>query len=147
MANPLIPQGTLNRARGSIIFASFPQLNITAPFLGPEGINMTPEGPIVENIGTLTGTVTSPALYQMMSVEVQLLKTQSFSDLFKKQLEQLALLGNFTVRPDAPTLSNYLIYNSSIIQASAGRLNGTTVPFMITLQGFYPVNNQIFDQA
>lgn len=147
MANPLIPQGTLNRARGSIVFASFPQLNITAPFLGEEGINTTPEGQIVDNIGTLTGTVTSPALYQMYTIECQLLKTQSFADLFKKQLEQLATLGNLTIRPDSPTLSNLLIYNASIIQAGPGRLNGKSVAYMITLQGYYTVNNRIFDQA
>ena len=147
MANPQIAQGTLNRLRGSIIFPNFPELNITAPFLGEEGINMTPGGDIVDTYGTMTGTVTSAAPYQMYTVEVELLKTQSFADQFKQQLETLAVIGNFIVRPDASTLSVYQINNGSIYTASPGRLNGKSVGFMIGLRGYYSVNAQLFDAA
>jgi len=145
MASPLVAQGTLNRLRGSITFPLFPQLNITAPYMGEEGINITPEGEIVETFGTMTGTVQSPAPYQMMTVEVELLKTQSFSDLFKNQLEVLSTVGPFVVRPDASTLSNYQIQNGAIIQASPGRLNGKNVGFMVTFRGFYLVNAALFN--
>ena len=147
MASPQIAQGTLNRLRGSITFPDFPAPNITAPYLGEEGINITPEGEIVENFGTMTGTVTSPAPYQMMTVEVELLKTQSFSDQFKQQLEALATVGSFTVRPDSTTLGNYLIQNGSIVNASPGRLNGKNVGFVVTLRGYYLVNASLFDAA
>jgi len=145
MASPLVAQGTLNRLRGSITFPLLPQLNITAPFLGEEGINLTPEGDIVETFGTMTGTVQSPAPYQMMVVEVELLKTQSFSDLFKQQLEQFATIGSFVVRPDAATLSPYQIQNGAIVQASPGRLNGKNVGFMVTFRGFYLVNSTLYN--
>jgi hypothetical protein len=145
MASPLVDQGVLSRLRGSIIFPLYPQLNITAPFLGEEGINMTPEGDIVNTIDTMTGTVQSPAPYQKYSVEIELLKTQSFSDLFKQQIEQNADIGSFTVRPDATTLSNYNIQNGAIVAASPGRLNGKSVGFMISLRGFYLVNASLFD--
>ena len=38
--NPLIDQGVLNRIRGSVQWADFPGLNVTAPFLDREGINL-----------------------------------------------------------------------------------------------------------
>lgn len=147
MAAPLIAQGTLNRLRGSVTFNDFPQLAITASYLGAEGINLNPEGDIVDNIGTMTGTVTSPAPYQMITVEVELLKTQSLSDLFKKQLEANAVLGNFVVRPDASTLSNYQVQNGSIYMASPGRLNGKQVGFVVGLRGYYLVNSSLYDAA
>jgi len=144
MASPQIIQGTLNRLRGSITFPQNPSLNITASFLGEEGINLTPEGEIVENYGTMTGTVTSPAPYQMVTVEVELLKTQSFADRFKRQLETLATVGPFVVRTDASTLSAYQILNGSIHSASPGRLNGRNVGFVVGLRGYYLINSALY---
>ncbi len=147
MASPLAQQGTLNRLRGSITFPDFPALNVTAPFLGPEGINVAFEGDSVENLGTMTGTVTSPAPYQMATVEIELLKSQPLSDQFKQQLETLALIGSFVIRPDTTTLSNYQILNGSIATAGPGRLNGSSVAYMVTLRGYYVVNGALFDAA
>lgn len=145
MASPMVAQGTLNRLRGSVTLPAFPNLNITAPYLGAEGINLSPEGEIVNTIETMTGTVPSPAPYQMMTVEVELLKTQSFSDLYKRQLELNALVGTVIVRPDARTLSNYILNNCSIYAANPGRLNGSSVGFMVGLRGFYLVNSNLFN--
>lgn len=145
MSSPLVAQGTLNRLRGSVTFGLFPYLNITASYLGPEGINLTPEGDIVDTLPTMTGTVPSPAPYQMITVEVELLKTQSFSDRFKKQLEVNAVVGPIVVRPDASTLSNYPVLNASIYMASPGRLNGSSVAYMVGLRGYYLVNSDLFN--
>lgn len=145
MPSPIVPQGALNRLRGSVTFDNLPQLNITAPFLGEEGINLTLEGEINTNVGTMTGTVQSPAPYQMALVEVQLLKTQTFADLFKQQLELDSNVGSFTVRPDAPQLSPYIIFNGNIVSAAPGRLNGKEVGFVIGLRGFYLVNSSLYN--
>jgi hypothetical protein len=147
MAFSLQPQGVLNRLRGSIVFPQFPQYNITAPFLGDEGINLTPGGDITDILPTMTGTVQSPAPYQMYTVEVALLKTQSFSDQFKRKLELDANVGNFVVRPDSPTLGNYIIQNAAITNAGPGRLNGRSVGFAVTLVGYYSVNNSLYTSA
>jgi len=147
MASPLVGQGSLNRLRGSISFIDFPGLNITAPFLGPEGINLNPEGDITNMLETMTGLVPSPAPYQPFVVEVELLKTQSFSDLFKQQLEDDAQIGDFIVRNDTSTLSNYPINNAAITQAGPGRINGRSVGFMVTMRGFYLVNSSLFDAS
>jgi len=144
MASPLIPQGVLIRAIASVSIPAFPQLNITAPFLGAEGLNLTLEGDITENIPTMTGTVTSPALYQMATVEAELLKTQSFADQWKQQIETNATIGYFTVRTDAATLSSYQILNGNIYTAGPGRLNGKSVSFMVGLRGYYVVNGALF---
>ena len=147
MASPQVTQGTLSRLRGSIVFSDHPELNITASFLGPEGINMTPEGDITQILPTMVGTVNSPEPYQMMTVEIELLKSQSFSDLFKQQLEGNSVIGDFTVRPDSTTLSPFQIQNGAIMTASAGRLNGTSVAYMVSLRGYYTVNALLFNAA
>lgn len=147
MASPQTAQGVLNRLRGSITFPLFPSLNITASFLGDEGINLTPGGDTADILPTMTGTVQSPAPYQMYTVEVQLLKTQSFSDLFKRKIELDTNVGNFVVRPDASTLSNYTIQNGVITNAGPGRLNGRDVGYRVTLVGYYLVNASLYTNA
>ena len=147
MANPLQPLGALNRLRGSISFIDFPGLNITAPFLGPEGININPEGDITNMLETMTGLVPSPAPFQQVVVEVELLKSQSFSDLFKQQIELDSQMGDFVVRMDTATLSNYPISNSAITQAGPGRINGRSVGFMISFRGAYYTNSALFDAS
>lgn len=144
MSSPLIPQGTLNRLRGSVTFSESPELNVTAPFLGEEGINLNPEGPIVENLPTMTGTVTSPAPYQMITVEMELLKTQFLANLFKRRLESNAVVGAITVRTDSSVMGVYQIQNCSIMAASPGSLNGRSVGYRVAIQGFYLVNSSLF---
>src|SRR4051812_3455504 len=131
---PQVALGTLNRARGTVLFPDFPELNVTAPFLGPEGINVSPEGPITDNLDVMTGMVPSPGIYQRLTVEFELLKSQSFSDLWKQQVEFISAVGDFTVIPDAATLSNYNVINGSIIQAGPGRINGRSVAFVVSIQ-------------
>lgn len=144
MSAPLIAQGTLNRLRGSVVFAEAQDLNITAPFLGPEGINLTPEGEISDTLPTMTGSVPSPVPYQFMTVEVELLKTQTFSDRFKRRIEVNSFVGPMVVRPDAKTLSNYLIFNASIVAAGPGRLNGTSAAFVVAIRGYYLINASLY---
>ena len=38
--NPLVPQGLLNRVRGSVVFPAFSTLNVTAPYLAADGISL-----------------------------------------------------------------------------------------------------------
>ena len=41
MANPQVIQGTLNRLLANVVYADFPQLNVTAPYLAKEAISMS----------------------------------------------------------------------------------------------------------
>ena len=145
MPATLVAQGNISRLRGSITFPQNTILNITAPYLGPEGISISLEGSTADVLETMTGTVNSPAPYQMGTVEVELLKTQSFSDLFKQQIQQNCLIGTFIVRPDASTLSNYIFINGSIANAAPGRINGRSVAYVVTLRGYYLINASLYD--
>lgn len=147
MPSPNIQQGTLNRIRGSMTIPLFPKLNVTAPFLSPEGINLTPEGDLVDTIPTMTGTVPSPNPYQMFTVEVALLKSQNFSDLYKQKIAVDAYVGDVFVRPDTTTMSPWQIQNCSIVNAAPGRLNGTNVAYLITIRGYWQVNSSLYDAA
>ena len=145
MTSQLVSQGTLNRLRGSVVIPDFPGLNVTAPFLGDGGIGLSLEGETTTMIPTLTGTTTSPEPYQMCSLTVHLLKTQSLSDSYKKQMETLALIGDVTVRPDAKTLSPYPLLNCAINSVAPLTFNGKDAGFLVTIKGYYQINNSLYD--
>jgi hypothetical protein len=142
MANPMIPQGTLNRLRGSVNFPTNSELNVTAPYLGKGGITFSLEGEAVTYIPTMSGAVTSPEPYMMCKCVINLLKTQNLSDVYKRQMELTALVGDFVVTPDASTLSTYYINNASIESVKELPFNGTDAGYAVTLSGYYLVNSQ-----
>jgi len=147
MANPLVSQGTLNRLRGSVTWDDHPELNVTASFLGKEGIGLALDGEATAFFPTLTGAVTSPEPYQMITLTIALLKTQSLADSYKLQQETLALLGNGTVRPDASTLSPYSLVNCSIEGVAPLKFSGENPDFMVTVKGYYQINNSLWNQG
>lgn len=143
--NPLIDQGTLNRIRGSVVLTNFPALNVTAPFLGKAGISMSLEGETVVYIPTMTGAVTSPEPYLMVSTTVNLLKTQGLSALYKAQAESLATVGAVVVTPDAKTLPTYALINCSISTPRELTFNGEDAGYVVSIRGYYNINGQLFD--
>ena len=62
MSNPQVLQGTLNRLLASVVYANFPQLNVTSAYLAKEAISIGFDGDTSLLIGTLTSAVTSPCL-------------------------------------------------------------------------------------
>ena len=142
--NPLISQGTLNRLRGSVTWSDNPSLNITAPFLGREGISLSLMGEATNFFPTLTGTATAPEPFQMVEVTVHLLKTQSFADQYKQQMESSSLLGNGVIWPDSATLSPYEILNCGIKSVRELPFNGSTPEWVLTIGGYYLVNSALW---
>lgn len=143
--NPLVDQGTLNRIRGSVTVTDLPELNVTAPFLGKAGISLALEGGSVVYLPTMTGAVTSPEPYMMCGVRVNLLKTQALSALYKARMELLSTIGNIVVIPDARTLPNYAVINSSIRDVAELSFNGEDAGYVVTLGGYYNINSGLFD--
>lgn len=143
--NPLVSQGTLNRVRGSVIVPNFPGLTITAPFLGKAGISLGLEGESTTYIPTQTGAVTSPEPYMMASVRIALLKTQNIAAQYKSQMENTTLIGDITVITDATTLPNYSIVNCSIENVAELSFSGDDAVFMVTLKGYYIINNAMWN--
>jgi hypothetical protein len=146
MSNPMIPQGTLNRLRASVNYSgngqagNISQLNITAPYLNKEGITLTLEGESTLMLPALTGVVTSPEPYMMISCVINMLKTQNLAALYKAQMEATTLIGDFTVTPDAVTMPPYSILNAAIESVKEMKLNGEDAGFVVTLKGTYLLN-------
>ena len=147
MANPLVTQGTLNRLRASVVVPQAPELNVTAAYLGKEGISLALEGETTLYIPTMTGAVTSAEPYQMCSVSVNLLKTQFVANLYKQRMELLSTIGDIVVRPDASALGDYQIFNCAIRSVAELNMSGQDAGFRVTLGGYYNVNSLTFLQA
>ena len=145
--NPLIDQGVLNRLKGSVVWANFPALNVTASYLDKEGINLRLEGEMSMQHGTMTGLVQSPEPYIPVSVVIALLKTQALSDAYKTQFEANSVLGPGTVWPDVTTggVSQFNLHNMSIQSVGDLLFNGTTPIFAVTCRGFYLVNSNLWN--
>jgi hypothetical protein len=146
MANPLVAQGSLNRVRASVSWPNFPELNITAPYLGADGIRLALEGESTVFLPTMTGAVTSPQPYMMISLTTNLIKTQALADAYKAQMESNALLGDGVVRPDVSSgLSPYPVTNCAIESVRELAFNGSDAGFVVTIKGYYLVNSSLFD--
>jgi uncharacterized protein YkvS len=139
------PLGTLNRLRTSIQIPNFPSLNVTSSFLGKRSVRITREGRIVENIDALTGIVPSGEPYVKMGVHINLLKSQALANAYEQQLQAQATIGDIIVRTDSVTLQSFTVYNSSIINVEELDFSGTTADYMVTLEGYYPVNASLYN--
>lgn len=144
-SNPMIPQGTLNRLRGSMNITGSPELNVTASFLAEAGITFQLEGATTEFINTMVGVVTSPQPFMMATCVVNILKTQGIAALYKARMESDARIGDFVVTPDAVTLPTYIINNAAIESVREMTFNGKDPGFSITLKGAYFINNDLWN--
>lgn len=143
-ANSYLPQGTLNRARTSVQVVSYPQLNITPPFLGRRSVRLTRDGRVCEYLDMLTGSVPSPELYQKITLHINLSKAQALANLFEQQLQNISTLGTVTTRTDTATLQSFMLYDSSIVDVEELSFAGDTVDYMIMITGNYPVNSALY---
>lgn len=143
--NPRVPQGTLNRVRGSVIVPSFPNLNVTAPFLGKGAISINLQGQATQMIQTLTGVVTSPEPYMMAQITINLLRTQQLANLYKARMELDTLIGDIQIIPDVNTLSNYQLLNCSIGAVRELPFTGDDAGYVVTVDGYYEVNSNLWN--
>lgn len=143
--NPLISQGTLNRLRGSVIIPLFPSYNVTAPYLGKEGIRLALEGESTVYINTMTGAVRSPEPYMLTSLTMNLLKTQPLADQYKQKMEADAFLGDLTVRSDSSVLSVYPLINCSITGVRELNFAGDDAGYAVTVKGYYLINSSLWN--
>lgn len=142
--NPLVDQGTLNRLRATVTIPNNAALNVTPPFLGPNGVGMALEGEVVRTLPTMAGTVTSPEPYQLATITIQLLRSQALAATYKALQETNALIGPITVRPDAVTLPDYTFQNCSVTGTAAMTFSGGDPGYTITIKGYYPLNSELW---
>lgn len=146
MANPLVSVGVLNRLKGSVVWNDFSGLNVTASYLGREGIRLALEGEATTFINAMTSAVPSQEPYQLVSLTLHLLKTQSLSDQYKAQQESDAQLGDCTVRPDVSTgLTPYQLTNCSIQSVRELSFAGDDPVYAVTIKGTYNINAALWD--
>lgn len=142
--NPLIQQGVLNKVRGSIQIPNFTSLNVTASYLGAEGISLTRTTKVTTPYPTMTGLVQSPEPFQMVMLGVSLLRTQGLASLYEQQMQLNTLLGPITVRTDAVTLPPYNLLNAAISQVGELRFNGTTPMYGVEIEAYMLMNSSLF---
>jgi len=144
MATPLIQQGTLNRLRGSVVYSSNPTLNVTAPYLAREAISIAFENDAGLLIPTLTGGVTSPEPYQMATVTINLLKSQSLANVYKTQIETNVNIGDVAIISDSATLGDYDLTNCVLKGIRDITYDGNVAGFVVTFTGVYNVNASLW---
>lgn len=140
MANPLIAQGTLNRLRGSVVYASYPQLNVIAPYLAKEAISIAFDGDTSLLLGTLTGAVTSPEPYTFGTVTMHLLRSQFLAEAYKAQIETNTTMGTVSIFSDSTTLLPFTLQNCILMSLQELTFDGTQPSFIVRLRGVYNVN-------
>ena len=145
MANPIIPQGALNRLRTSITFTTSPNLNVSASYLGKEMVSISFDGVATTPIETATGLVQSPEPYQRVTIAAHLLKTQALANAFKQQIELNTLLGDLVLRLDAASLDPYQISNSSIQTVNPIKGDGTDGGWVVMMSGIYYINSNLWN--
>jgi len=151
MSNPLVRQGTLNRIRGSVIIATYPQLNVTAPYLGKEGISFQLEGEAAQLLGTMTGAVTSPEPYQYATITMHLLKTQNLAALYQAQMLLTTNVNVVEVIPDVDVgllntggLNPYILQNAVISSVQEMSFNGTNAEMVVRIRGTIAQNTTLY---
>jgi hypothetical protein len=142
--NPLISVGTLNRLIASVIWPSFPALTVTAPFLNKDGIRLAIDGEATKFLPAMVGAVPSPEPYQLVTMTINLLKTQPLAALYKAQYESSTLLGNCTVYPDSAALPAYQLSNVALESVRELNFSGEDAGWVVVSRGTYYVNSTLW---
>ena len=140
----LVQQGTLNRLRGNVVYADYPELNVTAPYLAKEAISIGFEGDSAQLLGTLTGGVTSPEPYMFATVTLHLLRSQGLSDAYKSQIEVNSVMGSVNIIGDSDALSEFQLENAVLMNIQEITFDGTQAGMIVRLRGIYNVNASLY---
>ena len=142
--NPLISQGLLNRVLTNVVIPGFPQLSVTSPFMSKSLAQLTFDAPAVDQIGTATGIVNSPAPYVMAQLVVNVLRSQSVASLYYAQWQANAVIGSVTAYSDSTELPPFKLTNCSILDVDPGAFDGQDPTTKVTIKGVYYVNADLW---
>lgn len=144
MANPQINLGNLNKIRASVIVTDFQALNVTAPYLGKNGVSVNYSSDAAAYIQTMAGAVPSPEPYLLVAVTMDVLKTTGTYQRYKNQIKNLSLIGEIRVIPDNIATDDITISNCVITNIGELPFNGTAAECRITVMGVEYINQDLF---
>lgn len=144
MANPRVPQGTLNRALTSVSVIDNPDLNITSGYFGSKVARISFEGETSDYLPTLTGNVPSGKLFQTATITMYLNKSQALAAAWENQRKTDSNIGDIAVVTDATSLETYYFENCILQNIPDLELSGESNDFPVTLKGTYPINDSLF---
>ena len=147
-ANPHIPQGTLNLLRPSVIWVTYPALNVSRGFLAKAQLALRFESDFTTEIETQIGLVQSPEPYVMCSVTLNLLRTQPLSAAYQLQWQTSSILGDCTVRGDVPGgsggLASFYLLNCAIKSVGELAFVGKDPSLVVMVRGYYAINSALY---
>ncbi|MDE1854493.1 MAG: hypothetical protein KGI38_12215 [Thaumarchaeota archaeon] len=141
---PLVPQGTLNRVRCSIVVPNYTTLNITAPYMGRNFATITFEGDFTKLIGTGTGGVPSPEPYVMASISVGILRTQALASSWRTQWETQGAIGAVSIFSDTAAFSEFDLSDCVIQHFDPSAYDGEDPVSRLTIMGIYNINSAMW---
>lgn len=144
MASPIVNQGVLNRALTSLSVINYPALNVTTGFFGLKVASISFDGAASDYLGTLSGNVPSPRLYQTVGVRFYLNKSQSLAAQWEQQRALNTSIGPVNVVTDSPVLGAYYLTNCVLMNISELDLSGESNDFPVTISGTYNINSSLY---
>lgn len=142
--NPNLIPGNINRIRGTILIPDNPTLNVTAPFLGPDGITITPQSSVSTVLPGMASTVISQEPYQIVQVRAALLKTLALSAAYLEQIKNNPSIGTITVTPDTTVLPQFTLYNVTIVNWQELSFAGRQADFSVVYAGYMNISNDLW---
>jgi hypothetical protein len=142
--NPLLVPGNLNRIRGTILVPNNTALNITAAYLGKEGIVVSPQSAVVTQMQGMTTIVNSEEPYQIVSVTAAIMKSLAMSAAYLDQIQNSPTLGTITVTPDTAVIPSFTLYNAAITNWSQISMAGIQPDFTVTFSGQFMISNDLW---
>ena len=142
--NPNLIPSNLNRIRGTVLVPGNATLNITAPYLGKEGITISPQSAVVTQMQGMTTVVNSEEPYQIVQVTAAVMKSLALSAAYIDQIKNSPTLGTVTVTPDTTVLAPFTLYNVAIVNWGQMSMAGVQPDFVITFQGLLPISNDLW---
>jgi hypothetical protein len=144
VANPNISPGTLNLLLTSVSIPGFPALNLTPSVMGKAMARLTLEGEMTRHLPVAVGVVTSPQIYMIATLSVDINKAMNVAALFKAQWESGTVLGPVTVRTDSSTLPAFDLSQVGIVNGDGMDFNGDKPDITVMLRGQYPINSSLW---
>jgi hypothetical protein len=144
MANPQIPQGTLNRVRASVIIPAFSTLNVNSSHMGKGFVDLVWEEDFGDQIDTGTGIVNSPAPYVRGTCTINILRTQALAGQWQAQADATSIIGRIVVHPDSTVYPKQTVHNCQVLKASPGKMDGLNPTIDVVIRGVRFVNDNLW---